>query len=57
MYYYLKSILYSTYNKAFEIDFEIQNLLLFLPDLSFDTIFKFNYYVEGNLMFQYRRVL
>ena len=57
MYYYLKSILYSTYNKAFEIDFEIQNLLLFLPDLSFDSIFKFNYYVEGNLMFQYRRVL
>ena len=43
--------------KTFEIDFEIQNLLLFLPDLSFDSIFNFNYYVEGNLMFQYRRVL
>ena len=56
MYYYLKTTLYSKY-KAFEIDFEIQNLLLFLPDLSFDSIFKFNYYVEGNLMFQYRRVL
>ena len=32
-----------SFNKTFEIDFEIQNLLLFLPELSFDSIFKFNY--------------